>query len=249
MGGAFRLPTLSAKCAERMGHSAQFTSPMLYHCIMENLWNFLKGDSGRPVLTIATIVISVAVAITLFLLNRKRKSLIYEILSMTRLLSVREEMANRVRVLVDDVPVRDVGLVQIKITNSGTELIRASDFVRPISFVVENGVRIIEAEVSDKRPGTIDAEIQKEDQRVTLLPTLFNSKDSLVLKLLIANFDGVISADARIEGVELKPRPNLRNSKWAPSIVLATKFLSPVLGVGAELVLPEEIHNDYKRPN
>jgi len=35
----------------------------------------------------------------------------YEFLSMTRLLTVNEEMIGRVRILVDDVQVQDVGLV------------------------------------------------------------------------------------------------------------------------------------------
>jgi hypothetical protein len=43
---------------------------------MDKLWDFLKSDSGRPTLAIAAIIISATIAITLFILNRKRKSLV-----------------------------------------------------------------------------------------------------------------------------------------------------------------------------
>jgi hypothetical protein len=96
---------------------------------------------------------------------------------------------------------------------------------------------------------SIDATVQKEDRRATILPTLLNAKDSFVLKLLIANFDGQITPDARIEGVELKPRPEFSDSKWTPIIVTVLKSL-PVVGAGlgsAELGIPREsFHNDYQ---
>jgi hypothetical protein len=88
---------------------------------MQSIWTFLTGNDGRTVITLAAIVISATIAIVIFRLNRKRKALTYEFLSMTRLVSVKEEMAGRIQVLVDRVAVQDVGLVQIRISNTGTE--------------------------------------------------------------------------------------------------------------------------------
>ena len=137
-------------------------------------------------------------------------------------------------------------------TNTGTESIKASDYLRPISFAVEEGVRIIEAEISDQQPTTIDAKIQAEDRKAMLVPTLLNSKDSLVIKLLIANFNGAISADARIEGVELKPIAQLAESRLAlaPIISAALRVAPAVVGIaGIELALKStDLNNDYKRP-
>jgi hypothetical protein len=42
-----------------------------------------------------------------------------------------------------------------------------------------------------------DAKIQAEDRKATLVPTLLNSKDSLVIKLLIANFNGYLLLGSR----------------------------------------------------
>jgi hypothetical protein len=218
---------------------------------MEKLLQFLTASDARNAVAIAVALVTTTLAIIIYRLNRKRKALIYEFLSLTRLLSMREEIEGRVRIIVDDAEVQDVGLVQIRITNTGTEPIRAADFVRPISFTVGEGARIIEAEPSDLRPESIDAVISNEIRRATLLPTLLNSKNSLVIKLLIANFDGTITPDARIEGVELMPRLNLRDSKWMPILFRALQAVHLVTVVGgAELglsTLSPEIHNDYKK--
>lgn len=207
---------------------------------MNQAWDFLKSDGGRSALAIAAILISASVAIGIFLLNRKRKSLVYEYLSMTRLLSMKDEMSGRVRIVVDDVQVKDVGLVEVKIINNGTEPVRVADFIRPISFSVDEGVRIIEAEVSDRKPTTIIADLQKEDRRATLGATLLNSKNSLVIKLLIANFNGNISVDSRIEGVELSPREH--KNRWL-NLALGIIQTTPIVGAA---VIEDDFRNDYK---
>ncbi|MGA8086968.1 MAG: hypothetical protein WCA10_06655 [Terracidiphilus sp.] len=197
------------------------------------IWNFLTNSDGRNALTLAVLIISTVVAVTTFRLNRKRKSIVYEFLSMTRLVSLKDEQSGRMRLLVDDIPVREVGLVQIRIVNVGTESIKATDFVRPISFSVTDAARIVEATVSEKNPPSIDAEISKDDHRAILTPTLINAKDSIVLKLLIADFDGAIKSDARIEGTELVPRRYFRNNRLAKFLRSTAEILPSLGGLGA----------------
>ena len=220
---------------------------LVYDMSMHAFWEFLTGNGGRTVLALAAIVISATIAITIFRLNRKRKSIVYDFLSMTRVVSVQEEMAGRVQVLVDHVPVQDVGIVQIRLTNTGTEPIKASEFVRPITFTVNAPSRIIEASISEKEPASIDAELATDDLRLTLRPTLLNSKDSVVLKLLVSDFDGRISVDSRIEGTELKQQARLADSKWMPVLLTALKIASSSAGIsGADLsFLRDTSTNDY----
>lgn len=181
--------------------------------LMKDLWAFLKSDAGRVTLAIGAIVISATIAITLFILNRRRKALTYKFASMTRVLTLKEEIAGRVRILFDDQPVNDVGLVKVIVGNSGTEPIRAADFIRPISFAVANEARIIDADVIKKEPDELEIIIQKEDQKVTITPTLFNSGDTVTFKLLIANFDGSLTPGARVEGTTFKLRRHL-GGRW-----------------------------------
>jgi hypothetical protein len=54
------------------------------------------------------------------------------------------------------------------------------------------------------KPDSLRPAVWFENDRVTIEKILLNSKDSITLKILLANFDGVIDADARVEGAELK---------------------------------------------
>jgi hypothetical protein len=170
---------------------------------------------------------------------------------MTRLVSLKDEKSGRIRLLVDDIPVRDVGLVQIRITNVGTEPIKAADFVRPISFSVADTAHIVEANVSEKSPSSVDAEISKDDHRAILAPTLMNAKDSIVVKLLIADFDGGVTTDARIEGTELVLRKYFRFGRRRQLLQFAMEVLSATGGLGAMASvqlknLDLDFPNDYK---
>jgi hypothetical protein len=168
---------------------------------MQNVWAFLKSDGGRAV----TAFLAIGVSITIYRLNRKRKSLTYDILSMTRLIGIgKNEISERVKIVVDDKPVQNVGIVRVKITNSGTEPIKASDFERKITFAVWAPCRVIDASVTEKKPDSLQPSVWFEDDKVTIEKTLLNSRDSITLKIILADFDGDVLVDARIEGAELK---------------------------------------------
>jgi hypothetical protein len=172
---------------------------------MNGFWGFLTSDAGRVTLSILAIVASATIAITLFVLNRKIKRLSYQIISRTRLLSVSQEMAGYVRVLVGDQQVRDVGLVRLKIINTGTEPIKSSDFDRPVSFGVNEDASIILAEIVETKPAGLEPKLGQDLTKITLKPMLLNVRDSVTLKLLVADFDGTIVADARVEGAVFQP--------------------------------------------
>ncbi len=172
---------------------------------MNDLWAFLKTDSGRVALTICSILLSACLAIIFFLLNRKSKKLSYQVIARSRLLTVKEELAGKVKITYLGEPVTNVGLFQIRIVNSGTEVIKAADFIRPITFVALEGTGIMDADVVKTKPDNLEAQLEKEWTSVQISPMLLNSKDWIEIKLLIVNFDGRFAIDSRIEGAELKP--------------------------------------------
>lgn len=218
---------------------------------MDTVWNFLFGNDSRNAIAIAAVLVSTSLAISLYRKNRKTTALVYEFLAMTRLVRLQDEQSRRISLLVDGVPVRDVGLVQIRITNTGTEPIDAQDFQRPISFTVEPRARIFEAEVSNERPAGINAEVVVNDNEAIVKPTLFNSKDSIVIKLLIADFDGQLTIDSRIKGAVFAARPDLLETLWAKTLRYSVGVTSIALGMGLTNakhlmnVLPE-FPNDYR---
>jgi hypothetical protein len=198
---------------------------------MSDIWIFLKSDGGRVALAVTAILVS----LTLFVLNRKSKKLVYKVVARTRVLSVKKELADKVQILYEGVPVGNVGLFQIRIINSGSEPIRAADFVRPIAFVPLPGTRIIEANIDKTEPAAIGASLTRENGIVTISPILLNSKNFLEIKMLIENFDGNFSIDSRIEGVELKP--GRKKGPLEQTIVETTGFgiIMAILLLGTEV--------------
>ena len=169
---------------------------------MTGFWTFLKTDGGRATFGIIAFV-SLAWAITSYLLNKRSKKLIYQRISTTRVLTVKEELAGRVEIYLDGRAVREVGLLRMKITN--THPTDKVDFVRPIKFSVLPGQTIMDADFVEVDPPVLAPSLQRNDTSVTIEPLLLNEKNSFQVKLLIANFGGTVQLDSRIEGVELKP--------------------------------------------
>lgn len=114
--------------------------------IRDPLWQFVGA-----VLALAAIIIS----ILLFLAQRKRKSLAYEVVSQTALLSVAEELEGKLKILYQRKPVREVHLLILRLSNNGNTPILASDFVREVSIGFSNSTRILSAEVSETNPDNL----------------------------------------------------------------------------------------------
>jgi len=165
------------------------------------IWAFLKSDAGKATLTITSLVL----AAVYFFANRKKKKLTYQIITRSRIISAKGDLAGKVTILFNDKAVREVGLFQIKITNVGNIPILTKEYERPITFVALPGTRFLEGSVVEAKPPTLQPLFTVNERTAVLSPTLLNAKDSIEVKLLIADFDGKFAIDERIEGVELKP--------------------------------------------
>lgn len=161
--------------------------------LRDPLWQFVGA-----ILAIAAI----AVTIVVYLLQRNRKSLSYEIVSNNSLLTVREELEGKVKITYEDTPVKNVQLIVMKIINTGNVPITPSDFVRPLQFIFDEQTRILSSEVTKKEPKNIDAHITIDKNSFRLEPTLLNGKDSITIKSLVYDFDGLPKVDTRIIGVD-----------------------------------------------
>jgi hypothetical protein len=61
-------------------------------------------------------LVAILLSVILFLAQRKRKSLAYEVVSRTALLSVAEEIEGKLKILYQGKPIRKVHLVILKLT-------------------------------------------------------------------------------------------------------------------------------------
>lgn len=145
---------------------------------------------------------AIAVSVVLYFLQRRHKALSYEIVSRTPLMSVKEEVKGRVQILLDGTPVSDAHMVIIRVTNSGNVPIIPSDYLRPVHFDFGETVQILSAEITETNPDNVDASLELGSETVVLTPVLLNGGDSIILKVLVAEFAGKIDVDGRIIGVK-----------------------------------------------
>lgn len=155
-----------------------------------------------PVWQFVGVVLALAASVVLFLLQRRRKALSYEVVSRTSLMSVKEEVKGRVQILFDGTPVSDAHMMIMRVTNAGNVPIVPSDYLRPVKFGFGEMVQILSAEVMETSPHNIEASVEVDTGAVILTPVLLNGGDSITLKILLAQYEGKIDVDGRIVGVK-----------------------------------------------
>ena len=137
----------------------------------------------------------------IYSMQRQRKAFSYEILSLNRLLTVREELEGRLQVLYEGHPAKDICLVVVRLLNSGNVPIATTDFERPLALYTGQASKILSAVVTARDPINLDVDLDVVGDHLTIAPTMLNAKDSVALKLLVSDFSGALVVDGRILGV------------------------------------------------
>ena len=145
---------------------------------------------------------AVVVAIAIFFAQRKKKKLSYDVISNTQLLSVKDEIQGKVKVLYEGNEVKKVHLLTLKFTNTGNQPISSTDYERPLTISVNDEATILTYEAIDEEPKNLGAELTLSGNSITLSPLLLNPKDSLLIKALVSDFEGNPEIDGRINGVK-----------------------------------------------
>lgn len=189
--------------------------PGIFH---EQMWQFV----------IATViaVLAIVVSILIYLKQRQRKALSYQILTQTPLLGLEEKIKGKLQILFDGKPVEDVNLIEFRIINSGNMPILATDYEHPINLSFDEKTKVLTAEVFKTNPKSLKATVKIEDAKIILPPVLLNSRDSIILKTLVSQFNGKISVDGRIIGV--KDIRKTKEAQYFTYTVLIGLFLAIV---------------------
>ncbi len=174
------------------------------------------------ILGVITVFVTIAVPVIIFFLERKRKSLIYGVLANTSLIALDEEIKGKIKILFDDISVQKVHLLILEILNDGNVPIESSDFERPLTFSFGENTQILSFEIVKTEPDDFNLQFNTFDNHIGLISLLINRKDSFQLKLLLAEFDGEIKVEARINGVkkvkevkDIQKAKEVRKSLWA----------------------------------
>jgi hypothetical protein len=183
-------------------------------------WQFLVGS----LLAVVTIIVSVAV----YMKQRQRKRLSYQIVSNTPLLSVEEEIKKDLVIQYKGKEVKEVDLLVVRIVNTGNIPIDKKDFDRPITLDLGEEAQILTAEISDKKPDELQPSINVEQSKVKLEPILLNQGDEITFKMLVAGLAKDIKFDLRIFGVK---KIEQFSEDSIPGIVLGISGAILALGV------------------
>ncbi len=158
--------------------------------LRDTIWQFVFGLLG------------IGIAVFIYLLQRRKKSLSYQVISEAPLLTVREGLEGNIKILYGEKLVPDVHLVVIRILNNGNTPILSSDFEENLQFSFGQKTAILSAEVTDSLPKTFKPAIDVEADHIVLQRTLLNGGDEATIKLLLAGYNNTIECYSRIVGIK-----------------------------------------------
>ena len=155
-------------------------------------------------ITIILVVITAIAAATpliVYILQRQRKALAYDILSVSPLLTG-NELQGKVTIQFNHRrEVQNIYLLIIKLINSGNFPITASDFEGPIKILFGKDDEILSGEITEKNPSNLDPKLDVTPDKLVLDPLLLNSGDYIIIKTLLTSYSGKIQINGRIAGV------------------------------------------------
>jgi len=165
----------------------------MFDILRDPMWQFVAVILG---------ILAILISYILYRKQSQKKSLEYEIISSTPLLSMEEEVRGKLQMFFNKEPVKQVHLIQVRIFNSGNMPILSTDFKRPVGLSFGEEAQILTAEIAEVNPDSLEASTTIEDEEVVLVPTLLNQGDSVKLKMLVSKFDGQIAVKGRIVGIK-----------------------------------------------
>lgn len=161
---------------------------------------FLRDPIWQSIGAIIAIL-AIIISVYIFLLQRNKKTLAYDVLLNVPLLTKKEGLEGRIKIRFDDNYVENIHLIALKVSNEGNIPILPTDFVEHLRFTLGEANRVLGAEVSSLTPPELSPKITTKGSTIEVEPLLLNSGDSFLIKLLLTKPGTNIQANARIVGV------------------------------------------------
>jgi hypothetical protein len=165
-----------------------------------------------PIVAVIVAVIAVIVTVAIYLAQRTRKELSYEVLWDIPLIHI-GNFEEGLQLLFKGKPLRNAFSFSLRLVNSGNTPIVPEDFERPLAINFGEGV-LLKAEVQEATPENLRASISVKNQSIVLNPVLLNSEDSITIKCILSEYDGNVEVDARITGVKVVEERVRSYSGW-----------------------------------
>ncbi|HEY9715795.1 MAG TPA: hypothetical protein V6C72_20140 [Chroococcales cyanobacterium] len=202
-----------------------------------------------PIATLCMGTIGVIVSTTLWWLNKQRKHLTIFTIHAEPLIAMKGLARRKLKVRFGDRAVENTHLLHLSLRNDGNVPVAASDYQSPIRIELNADAQILEVDIIETWPADLERRIASTDSRfkynsrlikevadsaVELTPVLLNSRDEIVLQLLVENYGGYINVSQHVTGVkrvdawsESRLLPRTISASGAAIVIFAAFFLAP----------------------
>lgn len=182
-------------------------------------------------------VIAILVAVLIYLKQKQKKKISYKILSRTSLLSVEEAIEKEVEILYKGQKIKQVQLIILQITNSGTLPVKREDFDVPLSIKFEKETKLLSATILEKEPKDLEISLDVNENSVILPPFLLNPDDNFSIKILASKVDKDLKIEGRIVGVKKIEDISLTELRRFRTIIKANFVIIPIAVIVSILIM------------
>lgn len=197
----------------------------------------LLRDPGWGSISALLAVVAIGASFLVYRWQRPRKSLSYSY-SAYPLLTVSEQLAGRLKILLDGHEVQNVEVLFVSFVNDGNAPIERSDFDVPVSISFEDWTSVLSVALDEN--GIAANTAFTGPHQVRLEPLLINAGDKVNLKFLIAPGASKFVVSGRIVGVSSIKQFSPKN---ALALVLTALIASFIASVAVLASLPSASRN------
>lgn len=160
--------------------------------LRDPIWQFVGA-----IVALLTILISIAI----YIAQRRRKDLSYEILANVPLLTVEEDTVGELQLLFREAPVKGTRLFLARIVNTGNVPVNAEDYDAPITVRFRDRVQVLSAVITEQSPSNLNVSAQPATTSVSFSKNLLNPGDSFSCRVLLSNYSKGFAVESRVAGV------------------------------------------------
>jgi hypothetical protein len=136
-------------------------------------------------LSITGIIITVIVGL---FARRTRREISYELLSMSPILNLEDEVKDsKLKITYDSKRVTNVYLTELSVANAGNTAITKADYIDPITIGFGAKSRVLTADKSEARPSELEIGITLEKGRMVLTPCVISRNEFEMFKILVTD--------------------------------------------------------------
>jgi hypothetical protein len=129
-----------------------------------------------------------------------KRSLSFRKQTITQPFKFKNENLEKLRLTYKQKDAKDIYLAIIELYNSGNQAITKYDYAEPITVSFGENAQIFGSEIVDNEPTGSQLSLSPDSKLISLSPSLLKPKESLKIKALVNNLEGV-HINCRIAGI------------------------------------------------